>query len=168
MVVATYDDLRFLNERAFSYISALNLYYKPFFDVLFATGIRARELNLSLWQRQSLDVCTLQPLKKNLIRTFDAYSLPAFFLQAITQQPTENFYVYYSTMLRLFEQSIFPNQIIFGGKSVGLHFFRYLYIRTLYQSAVPETEIAARMGYNTVVSLYPYLHNELLINYHVV
>lgn len=131
---------------------------------LYYTGCRPSEiLNKSLWSYDGIATYTLNPLKGNNPRYFDASVLTGGLKRFIAGSSTYYSTATYSRLLSVFRTTTLYSQVYRDTKPVDLYLFRYRYVKYLRIIGYTDAAIQAEMGWIDPLMVNQYGNANLVV-----
>jgi len=158
-------ELQQLQAMADTFIEAEYPYFEELreaFKLLRLTGCRIQEIfDIGRWSIISGYQVSFQPQKGNNTRYITLDSNVDSFISAISGQYKPFLGRTYSQLQNLFQRINPYGKLYSGTKEITNYFFRYLYVRELWEDGLTVTEIANMMGYTSDQAVSNYLNADL-------
>ena len=132
------------------------------FQLLKLTGCRIQEIfEIYRWRRLEGNTFELIPQKKNNPRYIILDDTFLSFQTAVDNQYAPFLGRTYSQLQGIFNKINPYGKLYSGGKEITNYFFRYLYVRELFETGLTLSEIADHMGYGSTTAVNNYLNADL-------
>lgn len=163
MEVYTFEALQSNLQGFISLQNILTDVYRIAFRAQYATGCRFTELaEPNRWTFLAPNSITLQPLKSGNLRTFNALTLPADFVQLVRNSSLYLSNLNLSTGSYYFRKFYPQKKVYHLDKVITTHLFRHHYAKSLFAEGKTRTEIQILMGEVDIKNSNGYIDSVLM------
>lgn len=133
------------------------------FDLMFRTGCRHEETDLSRWSIIDNQSFMLDCAKRSETRIIFRSELSLNLCSLIDQRLRSEVYVNRSVLTSAFMRLSFPYRIMAGSDNVFLHSFRYNKIKEMFSEGVAVVDIKTYIGHKDIKNTLGYISKQLNI-----